>query len=140
MKVMAGIVIAASLCGIAQAADKPCSKADAANAQKAIDSVVTWPQLHKAWADYRQCDQGEIADLYTDALLRLTVSWKNVDAFSTAVQKDPQYKAFVYQHLNSPAAKDDVASINSRARASCPAGHDAFCAELADALKPGAAK
>lgn len=120
---------------VAFAADKPCTRPDIANAQRAIDAVVTWPQLRKAWADYRQCDSGEIADMYTDALLRVAVSWKNPEQLATDAEKDPNYKAFVVEHLKSPAAKDDLPSIKSRVSSMCPKGHDAFCAEVSESLK-----
>lgn len=123
----------------ALAADKPCTQSDSANAQKAIDAVVTWPQLRKAWADYRQCDTGETADMYTDALLRLAVAWKNADQLAADAGKDPNYKAFVVQHLKSPAAKDDLPSIKTRLSSNCPKGDNAFCAEMSEALKGGGA-
>jgi hypothetical protein len=130
--------LAFSLFLVAHAADKTCTRPDIANAQRAIDAVVTWPQLRKAWADYRQCDSGEIADMYTDALLRVAVSWKNPDQLATDAEKDPNYKAFVVAHLKSPAAKDDLPSIKSRVSSMCPKGHDAFCADLSESLKPAA--
>ena len=123
----------------ADAADKTCSRADIANAQRVVDAVVTWPQLRKAWADYRQCDSGEIADLYTDALLRLAVAWKNADQYAADAGKDPQYKAFVVEHLKSPAAKDDLPSIKGRLSSNCPKGQEAFCSEMSEALKAPAA-
>ena len=124
---------------VAYAADRTCTKSDSANASKAIDAVVTWPQLRKAWADYRHCDSGEVADLYTDALLRLAVAWKNADQFAADAGKDPGYKAFVVEHLKSPAAKDDLPSIRGRLSSTCPKGNDAFCADLTEALKGAAA-
>lgn len=122
----------------ASAADRTCTKSDSSNASKAIDAVVTWPQLRKAWADYRQCDSGEVADLYTDALLRLAVAWKNADQFAADAGKDPGYKAFVVEHLKSPAAKDDLPSIRGRLSSSCPKGQEAFCGEMSEALKSSA--
>lgn len=123
----------------AQAADKPCTPADKAKADKGIDSVVNWAQMQKAYADFAHCDTGEIADLYTDALLRLIVEWKNVDAFSAAIQKDPQFKEFIYAHLKSPAAKDDRSAIYSRTSQGCPKGLEAFCAELGAVVNPSSA-
>ena len=133
------VPLASCLLSAAQAADKPCTRSDIANAQRAIDAVVTWPQLRKAWADYRQCDSGEIADMYTDALLRLAVAWKNADQFATDAAKDPGYKAFAVEHLKSPAAKDDLPSIKARLSSACPKGDDAFCTEMSEALKSAAA-
>ena len=120
----------------AQAADKPCTPADKAKAEKNIDNVVAWAQMYKAYVDFAHCDTAEVADLYTDALLRLIVEWKNVDAFGAAMQKDAQFKEFVYAHLRSPAAKDDRSAIYSRCSQGCPKGMDAFCAELGAVVNP----
>jgi hypothetical protein len=135
-------LLAFALCASVHAADKPCSKADAATAEKAIDRVVNWGQLHKAYVDYRHCDADAVGEVYTDALLRLAVEWKNVPAFADAMNKDAGFKEFVHKHLLSPAAKDDRESVYSRAKSSCPKGMDAFCADLAAVVKaeakPGA--
>lgn len=122
-------------CGVLQAADKPCTRPDVANASRSIDKVMSFSQLHKAWGDYRQCDSGEIGELFTDALLRLVVEWKGVEELASAMAKDPDYKAFVMTHLTSPAAKDDQPTVYSRARKDCPKTLDAFCADVADAVK-----
>jgi len=126
-----GFVIAAFA---AHAQDKPCGKADAAAADKAVDMVVGWNQLHKAWRDYRHCDTGAVAETYTDAVLRLMVEWKNIDALGEAM-KDEKFKAFVVKHLKTPAAQADHDAIYSRVKASCPANHAALCAELAETVR-----
>jgi hypothetical protein len=130
-------IIAVFACDFTQAADKSCTRPDIANAQRSIDKVVSWSQLRKAWGDFKQCDTGDIADQFTDALLRMVVEWKNVDELATATAKDPDYKAFVIAHLQSPAAKDDQPTVYARAKKECPKTLDAFCADLADAVKPG---
>ena len=127
-------ILAACGCVFAAHAQKACSPAEMQKAQKAIDMVVTWQQLNKAWKDWRQCDAGEVADTYTDALLRLMVEWKNVDALADSM-KDPEYRAFVGAHLRSPAAKDDLASVRSRATQSCPKGRDEVCKQVAAAVE-----
>lgn len=134
LRVVAALAVAAASV-TAAAADRPCSKADAAAADKAIDRVMTWEHLHKAWQDYRQCDAGATGDLYTDALMRLAVDWKNVDALAAAVRDDHAYHDFVLAHLKSEAAKDDRGAVYSRAKTSCPAGLNAFCGEIAEATK-----
>lgn len=136
MKIRRGLLAAslalAAMAGEAQ--DKPCTKPEIAAAEKAIDRVSTWPQLQKAFRDFQRCDSGNVADLYTETILRLAVEWKNVEAFATEMQ-NPDFKAFVQRHLKSPAAKDDLDSVYSRAKASCPPKNEAFCAELAEFVK-----
>ena len=126
-----------SLC--AAAADRPCTKADAAAASKAIDRVVGWQQLHKAWQDWRHCDSGEAADVFTDAVLRLAVDWKSPESLASAMRDDPGYRAFVLAHLKG-AGKDDRDAVYSRAKASCPSGEAPFCAEIAQAVASEAPK
>ena len=120
----------------ALAADKPCTKADAANAQKGLDRASSWAQMHKTWQEFRHCDADASADQFTDALMRLIIDWKNVGDFAGTLQKDAKFKEFVHAHLRSPAAKADLEDVYARAKSQCPQGLDAFCTELADAAKP----
>ena len=138
MKLLRVLLCCAVAAALPAQAQKVCSKADATAAEKAIDRVVTWPSLQRAYQDYGHCNTDQVNDLFTDAVLRLMVEWKNVDAISAAVEKDPAYKKWIHARLQSPAAKDDLQDVYSRAKASCPRGQDAFCAELADVAKPGA--
>jgi hypothetical protein len=127
-------VLAAGLALAAHAQNKPCTPADAKNAAKNVDLVMTWPQLQKAVKDYGHCDTGSVADVFTDSLMRLAVEWKHVDALAAAM-KDAQFRAFVATHVMSEAAKDDRAAVHSRATMSCPKGQDEVCAELVGIIK-----
>ena len=127
-------VLVAGLACAAHAQNKPCTAADAKNAAKNVDLVMTWPQLQKAVKDYGQCDTGSVADVFTDSLMRLAVEWKHVDALASAM-KDARFRAFVAAHLKSEAAADDRAAVYSRATLSCPKGQDEICAEVAGIIK-----
>ena len=137
MKILRVVLCCVAAAAVSAQAQKVCSKGDAAAAEKAIERVVSWPGLQKAYVDYRHCDTGPVEELYTDALLRLMVEWKNVDSVAGAVAKDADYKAWIHKHLSSPAAADDRESVYSRVKASCPAKQDAFCGEIAEVTKPG---
>src|SRR5690606_13284695 len=104
MKILAIALIALATALPAHSQDKPCSKSDAAKAEKALDRVSTWQQLHEAFRDYGHCDQGALEDLHTDTLLRLMVEWRNVEGLAEAMQKDAKYKAFIYRHVLRPMA------------------------------------
>jgi hypothetical protein len=130
LRMLAAAVLLASAPALAQ---KACTKADADAASKAADRVSSWAALHSAWKSYRHCDSGEVADLLTEALLRLIVDWKQVDQLATAM-KDPDYEDFVISHLRSPAAKNDVEDVYSRAKKSCPPALSAWCSSLAAAI------
>jgi hypothetical protein len=120
----------------AGAQDKACSPAEMAAAEKAVDRVVNWEQLYKTWQEYKHCDKGTVEEIFTEALLRCIVEWKQVEGLAGPMGKDPGYKDFVVRHLNSPAAKSDLDAIYSRAKSNSPKGLDAFCAQISSAVKP----
>ena len=135
---MPRVVLALALASLAASAfaQKTCSAGDAAAAQKAVDKIVTWQNLEKAYHDYRHCDTGPVADGFTDALMRLMVGWKNVDVVSGAMSKDEEYRKWVYKHVMSPAAKDDLEDVYALAKKKCPANQQSFCDDLASTVKP----
>jgi hypothetical protein len=135
----ARVLVAALALGFAAAApaQKSCTRADEANAGKVIDRASSWPALVRAWKDFRHCDKGPVGELYTEALLRTIIDWKGVDAFADAM-KDIEFREFVLAHLLSDAAKEDRPDVYSRAKRNCPKGQEAFCADLAEAVKPAA--
>ena len=136
MKIMRAVLYCAVAAVTSAQAQKNCSQADIIAAEKAIERILTWGNLQKAWHDYGHCDKGNVEDVFTDALMRLMVGWKQVDAIAAAMAKDADYKAWVHKHLLSPAAKDDREDLYALAKKSCPAKQEAFCAELAEVVKP----
>jgi hypothetical protein len=130
---LAVAVLAFAAC--AAHAQKTCSTAESAAAEKALDRVVGWDQMYKTWKDYQHCDTALAEDNFTDAFMRLAVEWKNVDQFEKVYRADPLFKAFVHKHMRSMSAKDDLKSLYSRVKQSCPPKNDAFCAELAEVAK-----
>ena len=112
---------------------------DCGQAEKAVDKVVGYPALYRAFKDYGHCDKGPVEEGFTDAILRLMVAWKDVDTLAADVQRDAEYKKFLHKHLRSPAAKEDRDSVHSRAKSSCPMTQGPFCAEIIEVVKGGAA-
>ncbi len=127
-------VLAFAACG-AQAQGKTCSPSESAAAEKAMDRVVNWDLMYKTWQEFGHCDTVLTEDVFTDALMRLAVEWKNVDQFARRYQGDPKFKVFVDKHVRSLTAKEDAKSLYSRAKQSCPPKMEAFCAELAEVAK-----
>jgi hypothetical protein len=98
--------------------------------------VVNWDQFYKAYQDHHHCDKAAVEEVFTEALLRCIVEWKQVERLAASMEKDKDFREFVYRHLGSPAAKGDINAIYSRAKGNCPKGLDAFCTQIASAVKP----
>lgn len=132
LKVIAAGLALAVACTGAFAQGKACTKADAAKAEKAVDAVNDFRGLQKAWTDWKHCDEGSVAEVYTDAVMRLLVDWKGVDVLAKSMDANADYADWVLRRVKY-ATKDDRQAVYSRAKASCPASLDGFCAKLADA-------
>jgi hypothetical protein len=119
----------------ALAADKPCSKADGANAQKALDRAVAWPVLEAAVKDFRHCDGGELTEQFNEGLLRMLVSgWKNVGTLGPIFERNPAFKDWVLGRLaGDKIAKDDKEDVRGLAKNSCPSGLNALCQQILEA-------
>ena len=134
-KIRLALAVLAFAAAGAHAQEKSCTPAQSAAAEKAMDRVVNWDLMYKTWQEHGHCDTGMAEDVFTDALMRLAVEWKNVDQFARRYQGDPKFKTFVDKHIRSLTAKEDAKSLYSRAKQSCPPKLEAFCTELAEVAK-----
>lgn len=115
---------------LAQAGD--CAKADAA-----VDRVTTWPALAQAVKDYRACDKGQTAELFTEALLRVVVGgWPKIAEAEPVFSADSSFRDWALRRLRSPdLPKDEAESVRDLAKGSCPKGREKLCADLAAAAE-----
>ena len=126
----------------AGAADKPCSKADAANAEKAIDRVVSWGTMHKTWKDYGHCDTGQAGELFTEALLRMIVgSWPKIGELESTFTNDIPYREWILARLSSGALpKGDRDDVHDLTQNNCPKSQKRLCEALHEAAEKGQGK
>jgi hypothetical protein len=123
----------------ATAADKPCTKEDAALADKAIDSVTSWAALQRVVRDYRHCDTGPARATFSEALLRVVIDgWPRLADAQPILDKDEAFRDWVSTRLGSPAiGAEDAQAIRDLAKANCPKGQSRTCESLLSALEAG---
>lgn len=128
-----------TLAVIAVLAVLPAHAQDCAKADAAIDRVTTWPALAQAVKDYRACDQGTSAELFTEALLRVLIGgWPKVSEAAPAFASDPAFRDWILRRLRNPdLPREDADTIRDLAKGSCPKGREALCAELSAAAEAG---
>jgi hypothetical protein len=128
----ASLVLCFTVAVPAIAADKPCSKADAAAAEKAIDRVVSWAAMHKAWKDYGHCDADNVAMVFSDALMRMLVgNWPKFAELEPAFTSDTAYRDWILDRVGGgKLSKGDVDDIHDLTQNSCPKGQKRVCDPL----------
>lgn len=115
-----------------QAQQHVCTTAEGRRVMDEADRVRTWNALYKSYRLYRQCDDGAIAEGYSESVARILVDhWKSLHELDFLTKKDAGFRHFVLRHVDATLNTDDVAIVRRRARSQCPSGLDRLCKDLA---------
>jgi hypothetical protein len=119
--------------GLAQAAtQRPCTQAETSQAQKEADQLPDWDSLYRSFKRFSHCDQGAIAEEYSDSVGRLLArDWQHIDAY-VRLTSDPSFEQFVIRHIDETMSEDEAALVINNARQHCPPGARRLCKSIAD--------
>jgi hypothetical protein len=108
-----------------------CSSQKGETAERSIADIKTWEQLHASFSLYAPCDDGAIAEGYSDKIANLLVDqWGSINDLSGLSDKDPGFRQFVLNHVNELMTPDQAKSISRLATDSCPIKSKPLCAKL----------
>ncbi|WP_238537967.1 hypothetical protein [Paraburkholderia atlantica] len=131
---MTWLIAAAAAAWMPLAHGKACTENDAVEADAMVDHLDSWPQINTAFSKYSHCDDGEIAEGYSEAIERLlTDHWKASPELDAQIKLNPSLESFVLRHINSTLDTDDLAKIVTLATKSCPEGMIPLCKALVNA-------
>lgn len=116
------------------ASKKPCTKSEAIQAEKEVDSLVDWDHVYRSYRAFSQCDDGAIGEGYSDVIGKLLANdWRNVHRLVTLTKADKGFQGFVVKHIDDTLPGDTLRRISNNARSFCPAGAQRLCNLIADA-------
>ena len=132
MRIALIVFLLLSFPGIVQA--KECSPDDALAAEKAVDSLSSWPTVLLAYQRYGHCDQGPIAESFTDKIVHLLATrWDDYHKFKASMGYEPGFGDFIARHVNSSADADDLKRVVFLAESACPPNVKLGCLQIARA-------
>lgn len=83
---------------------------------------------------YGHCDDGAIAEGFSEAVARLLVDrWPTLPALAKLAARDPALTQFVLRHVDATLDTNDVEMIGKLARTKCSQATVPLCRELAAA-------
>jgi hypothetical protein len=134
------VLISVFLISIAHAQQQPCGRDEELRAGNEADTLRSWDALYKSYELYRQCDDGDIAEGYSESVVRILVDhWSTLPRLATLARRDARFRRFVVNHVDPTVNCDDLEKIRINANTQCPQHLGALCADLAkeadDALK-----
>jgi len=117
---------------IACAQQHPCTDAEAKRADTDLDTLGSWDALYRWYKLYRQCDDGGLAEGYSESVVRILADhWNTLPRLVTLSRRDPRFRRFVLGHVDATTNPDDLRKIRINASTQCPPRLGAICADLA---------
>ena len=121
-----------SFCFCGYAETPPCSDSDARRAAAETDTIRDWGALYKSYRLYHACDDGGIAEGYSEATARILVDhWNTLPRLAYHAKRDPNFWRFVLKHVDETLDVSDVEKIRANTKEKCPTGLRVLCDELA---------
>ena len=130
-QVLAGIIL---LCCVAAvpAAARECTQFEAYTAESLYPYLSSWKEMHMAFRAYGHCDDGSIAEAFTEAISRLwEKQWDLVPEMLQETAADPGFRKFVFRRIGSEAIPAERRkTILDHARSRCPPDAGAVCQKV----------
>jgi hypothetical protein len=133
---MAGILTAmvwvASICWtpIALADKRICTKEEAQSAEAIAAKVNSWAQLKEQFDRYSHCDDGAIAEGFSESVsLLLADQWRDIRQLYE-MRFQSEFRVFFLRHIDETIPKERLERIGENARERCPQGLEALCRKI----------
>jgi hypothetical protein len=117
-------------------AQKPILKPDCGDieAQRAESEAVmlrSWDDLYGSYKRYKHCDDGAIAEGYSEAVARIIVDhWNTLSRLADITRKDTDFRRFVLKHIDETLSFEDIKNIRANADKKCPSGLRDLCRDI----------
>ncbi len=107
-----------------------CTQNQAQRAEAEAVMLRSWDALYRSYKTYGHCDDGAIAEGYSESVARILVDhWDTLPTLADLAEKD-EFRRFVIRHVDSTLDLNDLKKIRKNAKTRCPSGLGPFCADL----------
>lgn len=135
MKTMQLFLIMLVISRVAYAND--CTSVDEMDkADNAVSAIRDWQGVHSFYENYRQCDEGYIAEGISATIVGLLANnWKTSYQLMHLSVSDRAFESWMIDHINTTTNDRDLDKVVRNAADSCPEGDKAFCNQIENAAQ-----
>jgi hypothetical protein len=113
-----------------------CTKDDAIRAEEEASSLGSWSDVYKSYEKYRQCDDGAIAEGYSDSIAHLlSGDWGSMPELNRLTSNDKRFESFILNHIDELMSPIQQRRINENATTRCPAKAKELCSAIMTRIK-----
>jgi hypothetical protein len=113
-------------------AERPgCDDPAALFAEGEFNHLKTWRQIYDSYKHYSMCDDGIIAEGYSDVVVKMLADrWNQLPALWTLVDRDDRFGKFVLMHVDSTADDHELDRVVANASRLCPQRDGQLCSTI----------
>jgi len=109
----------------------PCTDAESRRAGDEAEKLRSWDAIYRSYKLYGQCDDGFIAEEYSESVARILVDhWATLPRLAKLANSDAGFRRFVLRHVDATTDKKDLGRIRTKAKDSYPQNLRSLCADL----------
>jgi hypothetical protein len=128
---MAILLVTSSASNFVAASQRACTEAEAKQALDQTDQLKGWDAVHRSFVHFAHCDDGAIAEGYSDTVGRLLArDWKHIGDLAKLVATDKKFESFVLRHIDETLPSDTLKTIANNAQKSCHADQTTLCEKI----------
>lgn len=127
MKIYAATILCAICVSVgtvnAKADRKPCVEAESI-----VANLDDWNKIYAAYNDYNHCDDGAIAEGFSDSIVRMfSDRWGQLATFSKIASNNKKFFDFVVKHIDATVSKSDLETVIENSANKCPRKMHGVC-------------
>lgn len=114
----------------------PCPDAESMIKAVREDHLKNWGDLYQLFKQYRGCDDGALAEGYSDFVVRtLAHQWDTLEELKKLIADDKTFEDFVLKHIDASADPDHIVMVLTNVKERCSAGSQRICSEMEKAVR-----
>lgn len=126
-----GALLAADQIPHASTENRPCTNQDSRAAEAIAATASTWEQLYWQFARYRHCDDGAVAEGFSEAVsLLLSERWGDVTGLDAMSAIDPDFRNFVIHHVDGTVPSERLDRIRKNSKTQCQDRLKTLCHDI----------
>jgi hypothetical protein len=105
-----------------------CSETRVIAAVKESSTLKSWQNIYDSYRKYQQCDDGAIAEGYSDSITGLIANnWDTLKDLKMFTETDKEFLKFILRHIDASVDPDDVKKVFDNASQHCAANFSELC-------------
>jgi molybdopterin-guanine dinucleotide biosynthesis protein len=106
----------------------PCTTQESQSAEAVAAKADTWAELHALFERYGHCDDGAIAEGFSDSVTALLAEhWSEIPQLESTIRADAAFRKFVLRHIDESIPDERLMRIQTLAREQCAEGAEELC-------------